>query len=166
MTALLDGLVFVADPCFSLLSVPIPSGLKCFCCKISWQSYWNSLLGNYLSLSSSFKILSLSLNFDILIMMCLGVGLLGFIFIGTLCFLNICDFFLHQVKEVFCHYFLKQVLYPLLTFLSFLNPYDADVMFLLSQSSFKLFSSLWCLFSFWCFIWVFFPPTLSSKLLI
>ena len=33
----------------------------------------------------AFQILSLSLTFDILIMMCLGVGLFGFILVGILC---------------------------------------------------------------------------------
>ena len=43
----------------------------------------------------AFKILSLSWNFAVLIMMCLEVGLFGFLFLGTLCFLDLFDFLSH-----------------------------------------------------------------------
>ena len=49
-----------------------------------------NLIGAPLSVTSyfslgAFKILSLSWNFAILIMMCLAVGLFGFLLLGTLC---------------------------------------------------------------------------------
>ena len=47
---------------------------------------------SYLFLAA-FKILSLSWNFAILIMLCLAVGLFGFLLMGTLCFLDLCNFF-------------------------------------------------------------------------
>ena len=72
---------------------------------------------------AAFEILSLSWNLASLIMMCLEVGLLGFLLlIGTLCFLYLCDFFSHQTGELFhYYYFFKQVFYPLL--FSFSYPY-------------------------------------------
>ena len=51
----------------------------------------NSIINKYIKNNNKMaahthtKILSLFLNFAILIMMCLGVGLFGFILIGTLC---------------------------------------------------------------------------------
>ena len=54
---------------------------------------------------AALKILSLSPTFSILIMMCLGVGLFGFILLGTLCFLDHYVYILHQVRDVFYHYF-------------------------------------------------------------
>ncbi|XP_054429534.1 intraflagellar transport protein 25 homolog isoform X1 [Pteronotus mesoamericanus] len=39
--------------------------------------------------------------------MCLGVGLFAFILFGTLCFLDLYVYFLHQIKEVFFHYFFR-----------------------------------------------------------
>ena len=44
----------------------------------------------------AFKILSLSLTFGILIMLCLAVGLFASILFGTLCFLDLHVYFLHQ----------------------------------------------------------------------
>ena len=56
---------------------------------------------------AAFEILSLSLTFGILIMMCLGVGLFASILFGRLCFPSLHVYFLHQIKEVFFHYFFK-----------------------------------------------------------
>ena len=64
--------------------MPIPSGSQGLYWEISWQSYGSSHVGNCFSLSTS-KILSLSLTFGILFMMCLSVGLFGFILSGFLC---------------------------------------------------------------------------------
>ena len=47
----------------------------------------------------AFKILSLSWNFSILIMMCLAVGLFRFLLLGTLCFLDLCDFSLIKLGK-------------------------------------------------------------------
>ena len=52
--------------------------------EISWQFYGHSFVGNWLLFSCSFKLLPLSLIFGIVIMMCRGVGLFGFILFGTL----------------------------------------------------------------------------------
>ena len=56
---------------------------------------------------AAFKILSLSLTFGILIMMCLGVGLCIHLVWGSLCILGLHDYFLHQIREVFFHYLFK-----------------------------------------------------------
>ena len=77
---------------FSLFPLPSPS----------WQSP-----SNYFSLAA-FKILSLSLTFGLLIMMYLGVGLFSYILLWAfLFFLNLHVYFLHQIREVFFHYFFQ-----------------------------------------------------------
>ena len=59
---------------------------------------------------AAFNIFCLYLIFDSLINMCLGVFLLGFILCGTLCFLDLIDYFLSHIREVFkgphfkCHF--------------------------------------------------------------
>ena len=45
----------------------------------------------------------------------------------SLCFMDLCDFFSHQIRKIFHHYFFKQVFYPLLFFLSFWYPYYIDI---------------------------------------
>ena len=104
---------------------------------VTWNIYCHSLLAHSVSVEKSaasligaplyvtscfsfaaFKILSFSWHFAILIMMCLAVGLFGFLLIETLCFLDLCGFFSHQIREVFHHYFCKQVFYPFLLFFS------------------------------------------------
>ena len=57
-----------------------------------------------------FNILSLSLIFVSLITMCLDVFLLGFILPGTLCFLDLIDYFLSHVQKVFSYYLFKYFL--------------------------------------------------------
>ena len=48
------------------------------------------------------------LSFVSLITMCLGVFLLlGFILPGTLCFLNLADYFFSHVRKVFIYYIFK-----------------------------------------------------------
>ena len=80
---------------------------------VSIEKSTATLIGSPLYVTSclplaAFKILCLSWNFAILIMMCFEVGLFGFFLIGTLCFLDLCDFFSHQIREIFHHYFFKQ----------------------------------------------------------
>ena len=62
---------------------------------------------------AAFNILSLSLTFVILIKMCLGVFLLRLSLYGTLCFLDLVDCFLSQVREVLRYYLFKYFLRPL-----------------------------------------------------
>lgn len=54
---------------------------------------------------AAFKVISLT--FDILIVKCLTVGLFGFIFYGTLRFLDLDVCYLHQIRELFSHYLFK-----------------------------------------------------------
>ena len=93
-----------------------------------------------------FKILSLYFNFAILIM-CLGVGLFGFILIGTLCASWTCVmFFCDQVREVFCYYFFKHYFF-----------YQCPSFLLLVSILYKYFVSCYpvaplnCHHSFWVF---------------
>ena len=63
-------------------------------------------------------------------MVCLGVGVFGFILFGTLCCLDLDAYFLCQVRKVFSHYFFVWSLYPLLSLFSFWDLYDIDVLML------------------------------------
>ena len=96
-------------------------------------------------------------------MMCLCMGLCGFFLIGTLCFLNFCDFFFHQVREVFCHYFSKQVFYPLLIS-SVIPMIQILLCCMLSQSPLKTSLFFLSLFLFVFMIECFFLPCLPSCL--
>lgn len=77
-----------------------------------------------------FKSLYLHLNFGILILTYLGMGLLGLIFFETLWFLGLYVHFLHQVREVFRHYFFKYILNPFISFFFSYYPYDETVVML------------------------------------
>ena len=75
---------------------------------------------------AAFNIFSLYLIFDSLINMCLGMFLLIFILCGTLCFLDLIDYFLSHSREVFNDNLLKYFLSPFL-FLFFWDPYNSNV---------------------------------------
>ena len=93
-------------------------------CKVSFGKSANSIMGillqvtNFLLLLLGFSIF----NFGILIIMCLGVGLLS----GTLCFQDLHVYLLHQIREVFFHYSFQQIS-KFLLFLFFCHPCDANV---------------------------------------
>ena len=72
--------------------------------KLSWRLLNYPHFWGFFFLAA-FKILSLSLAFGVLIMMCIGVGLFASILFGTLCFLDLHVYFLHQIREVFVYYF-------------------------------------------------------------
>ena len=67
----------------------------------------------------AFHILSLSLVFVSLITVCLVVFFLGFILLETLCFLDLVDYFLSHVREVFSYYVFKYFLRSFLSLFSF-----------------------------------------------
>ena len=78
--------------CRSLLFITLDtSHQSLLVCKVSVEKSSDSLMGAPLQITA-FKSLSLSLNFCLLIMMCLGVGLFGFILFGTLCTSQTCMF--------------------------------------------------------------------------
>ena len=80
-------------------------------CNISFEKSAYSLMGTPLQVTlclslAAFKILSLSLTFVILIMMCLGVVLFGYNLFGTLlCFLDLYVYLLCQIREGFFYYY-------------------------------------------------------------
>ena len=63
----------------------------------------------------AFNIFSLSLIFVFFINMCLGMFLLGFILCGTLCFLDLGDYFLSHVRDVFSYYLFKYFIWPFIS---------------------------------------------------
>jgi len=96
---------------------------------------------------AAFNILSLCLVFVSLISMCLSMFLLGFI----LCLLNLIDYFLFHVEEIFnCNLF-KKFLIPFLFLFLFWDPYNSMlVCSVLSQRSLRLSSILFILFTLFC----------------
>ena len=56
-----------------------------------------------------------------------GVYLFGFILYGTLCFLDLGDCLLSQVREVFSYYVFKYVLSLFLFLFSFWDPYNVNI---------------------------------------
>ena len=76
---------------------------------------------------AAFNILSLCLVFVSLISMCPGVFLLGFILYGTLCLLDLIDYFLFHVGEIFIYNLFKNFLIPLLFLFFFWDPYNSNI---------------------------------------
>ena len=68
----------------------------------------------------AFNILSLCLIFISLISMCLGVFLLGFILYETLHFLDLIDYILSHIEEIFNYNLFKNFLIPFLFLFCFL----------------------------------------------
>ena len=95
----------------------------------------------------AFNILPLSLIFVSLITMCYGMFLLGFILPGTLCFLDLVDYFLSHVWEVFSYYFFKYFLRSFLSSPSGTPRMQMLVRLMLSQRSLRLSFLLFILFS-------------------
>ena len=99
----------------------------------------------------AFNILSLSFIFVTLITMCLAVLLLGFILPRTLCFLDLFDYFLSHVRDVFHYYILKYFVRSFLSSPSITLTMQMLVLLMLSQrslmlSSFKKIFLLYILF--------------------
>ena len=69
----------------------------------------------------------LPLIFVSLIIMCLDVFLLGFTLTGTLCFLDLVDYFLSHVGEVFSYYLFKYFLWSFLSLFFFWDFYNGNV---------------------------------------
>ena len=59
--------------------------------------------------------------------LCPGVFLLGFILPGTLCFLDMIDYSLSHIREVFSYYLFKYFLRSFLSFFSFWDLYNENV---------------------------------------
>ena len=75
---------------------------------------------------AAFNIFSLYLIFDSLINMCLGVSPRVYPVWDSLCFLDLGDYFLSHVREVFHYNLLKYFLRPFLL-LFFWDPYNLNV---------------------------------------
>ena len=105
-----------------------------------------SLMGNiplnvicHFPLVVVFNILSLSLIFISLITMCFNVFLLGLSILGSLCFLDLVDYFLSHVREVFSYYLFNIFSGPLLLSSSSGTPImQMLVRLILSQRSLSL----------------------------
>ena len=99
-----------------------------------------------------FNILSLSLIPVSLNTVCLSVFLLLFILPGTLCFLDLVDYFLSHVREVFSYYLFKYFLRSFLYFPSGAPKMQMFIHSILSQRSLRLSLFLFILFSVSCFV--------------
>ena len=75
---------------------------------------------------AAFNILSLYLVFVSLISICLGMFLLRFLLYGTLCLLDLIDYFLFHVEEIIIYNLFKNSLIPFL-FLFFWDSYNSNV---------------------------------------
>ena len=75
----------------------------------------------------AFNALSLSLIFVSLVAVCLSVFLSEFILPGTLCFLDLVDYFLFHVQGVLSYYLFKYFLRAVLSLFSFWDPYNENV---------------------------------------
>ena len=76
---------------------------------------------------AAFNILSLSSIFVRLISICLGMFLFGVILYGTLCFLDLIDYFLSHVGEVFNYNSFKKFSQCLSFFLLLLGPLNSNI---------------------------------------
>ena len=104
--------------CRSLLFITLNTSCQyLLACKVSFEKSADSLMGillqvtNYFSFAA-FKILSLSLTFGILIMMCLAVGLFGFILFGTLSTSWTC-MFIYFTKLGKCSFIIFSIRFPI-----------------------------------------------------
>ena len=75
----------------------------------------------------AFGILSLCLILFILINMCLGLFLPGFILYGTPCLLDLFDYFLFHVGEIFNYNLFQNFLVPFLFLFFFWDLYNSNV---------------------------------------
>ena len=107
----------------SLLSLQIYCAIW-FWLVVSFEQPADNLMGVTLYVITclslvAFNILSLSLIFVNLFTVCLSVFLLGFILSGTLCFLDLVNYFLSHVRELVSYYLFKYFLRSFLSLFSF-----------------------------------------------
>ena len=101
MIALLGKIALVVGPCFHHLEyfMPFTSGLKWLIWEIRWQSNWCSLVGTTCFSLVAFRILFLfkpcHFNYDVSRCRPLWVQIIW----DSLGFLDLCVFFLHQIRE-------------------------------------------------------------------
>ena len=114
MRSLLGTVILVVDffP-FSTLNIPCHSILAC---RVSAEILAVKNIGFPLNVTccfslAAFNFLSLCLVFVSLISMCLGMFLLGFILCGTLCLLDLIDYFFFHIGEIFNSNLFKNFLY-------------------------------------------------------
>ena len=76
---------------------------------------------------AAYNIFSLCLLFVSLISMYLGMFLLGFILYGTLRLLDLIDYFLFHVREIFNYNLFKNFVIPFIFLFFFWDPYNLNV---------------------------------------
>lgn len=115
--------------------------------KVSHLQSTNNLIEEHLDVTicfslDTFKILSLSLSFEILIIICLNVDVFESILLpNLLSFLVIYIHVFHQIWEVFSNYFFKTSLWPFLFIFFFVTPKMCGLIHLtLFHGSLRLFS--------------------------
>ena len=100
--------------------------------------------------------------------MCLGMFLLGFILYGTLCLLDLIDYFLFHVGEFFNYSLFKIFLIPFLVLFFFWDPYSSNIceFDIVPEVSETILSSfLFFFFTLFCFSDIISTILLSSSLI-
>ena len=165
MIALLGRAILAVGSCFSRLWIfPASPFWPAEFLLRNWLTVLWELPCRQLPSFAAFKILSLTLTFGILIMMCLDVGLFASILLG-LCVLSVLAYLLHQIRDIFFHYFFKKVSNFLLFLFSSWHPYDVNVGTLeVVPGSANTILAFWILFSS-CSDWLFFASLCSISLI-
>ena len=109
-------------------------------------------------------ILSLSLNLHFSYDVVLVWASLGSSCFGPLLFLDFYVYFLHQVREISCHYFFKYVFNFLLSLFSFWLPYDVNIGMLkvVLEAPSVIFIFIILFLFVCCSDWVFFAPCITN----
>ena len=154
MRSFLGAVILVVDFSLSTLNISCHSLLAC---RVSAERSAVKRLGFPLYVTccfslAAFNILSLSLVFVSLISVCLGVCFLRFNPVwDSLYLLDLIDYFLFHVGEIFNYNLFKIFLIPFIFLFIFLDHYNSNVgMLILSQKSLRLSSVLFTLFTLFC----------------
>ena len=99
---------------------------------------------------AAFNILSLCLVFLSLITMCLHVSPWVYAVWDSLCLLDLIDYFLFHLGEIFNYNLFKYFLIPSLFLFFFWDPYNSNGGLMLSQRSLRLSLVLFILFTVFC----------------
>ena len=129
---------------FITLHIPYHSFLTC---RVSVEKSADSLMGVPLYVICCFSLVAFNiLSLSLIVVSLIVVFLFVFLLPGTLCFLDLVDYFLSHVREVFSYYLFKYFLRSFLSVFSYWESYNVNVCLMLSQRCLRLSSFLFILF--------------------